>query len=70
MSDNSGKGGKFRGNSHAKGGIDFTVKGSGKKIEVEGDEPLISSEALRDSAIREYTGTNLQILNYINKSTS
>lgn len=68
MADNSNKGGKFKGSSHLNGGIDFKVIEGGENIEVEGDEPLICSEALKDTEIHEYKGTNFQILNYINKT--
>lgn len=68
MSDNSNKGGIFKGNSHANGGIDVVVKGSGQQIEVEGQEPLVPSEALQDTTVYQYTGNNFDILNKINKS--
>lgn len=68
MSENKNKGGIFKGNSHANGGIDFVVPETGQQIEVEGNEPLISIEALKSDEIKEYTGTNFQILNKINES--
>lgn len=68
MSGNASKGGIFKGKSHKEGGIPLVVNGSGQHIEVEGDEPLITVEALRDNTIRSYEGTNFQILSQINES--
>ena len=68
MAGEKDKGRTFKGNSHADGGIPIIVKGSGQQIEVEGNEPLISNEALQSNEIHEYSGSNFQILDKINKS--
>ncbi|MDD3875411.1 MAG: hypothetical protein PHT69_02205 [Bacteroidales bacterium] len=62
------KGGIFVGKSHAQGGIDIVIPETGQQIEVEGKEPLIPREALQDTTIRTYKGTNFDILNQINTS--
>ena len=67
MDENSNKGGIFKGKSHANGGIPFTVIETKQKIEVEGNEPLISNKALTDPTIKERQGTNKEILTQINK---
>jgi len=64
----SNKGGIFKGKSHAEGGIPLVVPETGQQLEVESNEPLIPNEALESSEIKEYTGTNFQILDKINKS--
>ena len=60
-------GGQFFGNSHALGGIPLEVKDSGQRIEVEGAEPLIPAEAMQDKRVKIRKGTNLEILDKINK---
>jgi predicted RNA methylase len=65
---NSSKGGIFKGNSHADGGIKFTVPETGQGIEVEGEEPLIPREALTDTTPKTRKGTNKKILHDINKN--
>lgn len=62
------KGGIFRGKLHSEGGIPLVVKGSGHSIEVERDEPLIPSEAMKDEKTIKVSGTNLEVLDKINKS--
>jgi DNA topoisomerase-1 len=57
----------FRGKLHSEGGIPLVVKGSGQSIEVEKDEPLIPSEAMQDKSVKKITGTNVEILNKLNK---
>jgi DNA topoisomerase IB len=61
------KGGMFRGKLHSEGGIPLVVKGSGQSIEVEKDEPLIPSEAMKSKSIKKVTGTNVEILHKLNK---
>jgi len=67
MGDNSNKGGMFKGSSHDDGGINFTIPETGKKIEVEGEEPLMSASSLQDPQVRERKGSNKEILTDINK---
>lgn len=62
-----GKGGTVEGASHKDGGVDFTVMGTKKKVELEGKEPVITSAAFSDPTIRTYNGTNKEILNEINR---
>jgi DNA topoisomerase IB len=61
------KGGMFQGKLHSEGGIPLVVKGSGQSIEVEKDEPLIPSEAMKSKSIKKVTGTNVEILHKLNK---
>lgn len=68
MGDIEKKGGIFKGNSHEAGGIDVIVVETKEPLEVEGNEPLISKEALESDVEHEYTGTNYYILNKINES--
>jgi len=65
--ETSNKGGIFVGHPHSKGGIPLIVEETGQKIEVEGEEPLIPSEIDADSKIYELEGTNIEILDEINK---
>lgn len=65
--DISKKGGQFQGNPHSKGGIPIVVSDTKAHIEVEGLEPLIPKEAIRDDTVRVRKGTNLEILDDINK---
>jgi len=66
---NKNKGGIFRGNLHKTGGIPKVVNGNGQFIEVEKDEPLIPSEALDNKKIKKRQGTNIEILDKINKES-
>jgi DNA topoisomerase-1 len=61
------KGGIFKGKLHKDGGIPLVVPETGQPIEVEGDEPLIPSEALDNSVVKKRSGSNIQILHQINK---
>lgn len=62
------KGGLFiKGNYHSEGGIPLVVGGSGQRIEVEKDEALIPSEAMEDKRVKTRKGSNLEVLNQINK---
>lgn len=63
------KGGMFRGKLHSEGGIPLVVKGSGQPIEVERDEPLIPAEAMEDKRVKVRKGTNVQIIDKINKES-
>jgi DNA topoisomerase IB len=67
MSKNKSKGGMFMGKLHSEGGIPIKIKETGQAIEVEGDEPLISNEAISDNVVRKRQGTNVEILDQINK---
>lgn len=67
MSNLKNRGGIFKGALHSEGGIPLVVKDSHIPIEVEGDEPLIPKEALEKKKVKKRFGTNLQILNQINK---
>jgi len=67
MSENSNKGGIFKGKSHAEGGIPFKIPETGQRIEVESEEPLISNKAVSDPIIRNRKGSNKEILTDINK---
>lgn len=64
---NKNKGGMFMGKLHSEGGIPKVVVESGQQIEVEGDEPLIPSEAMQDKKVKKRYGTNVEILDEINK---
>ena len=70
MSDSvKNKGGFFiKGKYHSEGGIPLVVKGSGQAIEVEKDEALLASEAMKGDEIKKVSGTNLEVLDKINKS--
>jgi DNA topoisomerase-1 len=61
------KGGIFRGNLHKDNGIPFTVPETGQKVEIEGDEGLVPSEAMDNKKVKKRSGMNVQILNEINK---
>lgn len=62
------KGGFFiKGKYHSEGGIPLVVNGSGQHIEVEKDEALIPSEAMEDKRVKTRKGSNIEILNEINK---
>ena len=62
------KGGLFKiGEYHSNGGIPLVVNGSGQSIEVEKDEALIPSEAMEDKRVKVRKGSNVQILDDINK---
>ena len=64
------KGGKYHGKSHAQGGIKQTIPGTGQQIEVEGDEGLVSGDALNSAECEKnkvFKGTNQGILSQINK---
>jgi DNA topoisomerase IB len=62
------KGGFFiKGKYHSEGGIPLVVNGSGQSIEVEKDEALIPSEAMQDNRTKVRKGSNLEILNQVNK---
>jgi len=65
--DIKNKGGLFKGALHVQGGIPLVVKESGQSIEVEGDEPLIPAEAMQNTKIKKRTGTNVQVIDKINK---
>ena len=65
MSSISSKGGKFKGNSHADGGIPLVVKGTGQQIEVEGEEALIPEEVSQDPNVYKMKGTNAEILDKV-----
>ena len=66
---NKNKGGFFiKGNYHSEGGIPLVVKGSGQAIEVEKDEALISGEAMKSQEVIKLKGTNVEVLDKINKS--
>lgn len=66
---NKNKGGFFiKGKYHSEGGIPLVVKGSGQSIEVEKDEALISGEAMKSQDVIKLKGTNLEVLDKINKS--
>jgi hypothetical protein len=66
---NKNKGGFFiKGNYHSEGGIPLVVKGSGQSIEVEKDEALISGEAMKSQEVIKLKGTNVEVLDKINKS--
>lgn len=65
------KGGLFVGRTHAEGGIKAVVKDTGKPIEVETSEVIITAPAVADPTKREFEGeklTNKQILSKINQS--
>jgi hypothetical protein len=55
------------GKSHDEGGIPIVVADTSSQIEVEGDEPLIPKEALKKESVKVREGTNLEILDKINK---
>ena len=62
------KGGQFiSGEYHSNGGIPLKVIGSGQNIEVEKDEALIPSEAMEDKRVKIRKGSNIEVLNKINK---
>jgi hypothetical protein len=71
-SGNDGKkGGYFKGRSHADGGIKAINKDTGQLIEVEGEEVIITKDAVNDTEKREFEGemlTNREILSRINQS--
>lgn len=71
-STNDGKkGGYFKGRSHADGGIKAINKDTGQLIEVEGEEVIITKDAVNDTEKREFEGemlTNREILSRINQS--
>lgn len=65
------KGGLFVGRSHADGGIKAINVDTGQLIEVEGQEVIITKDAVNDPTKREFDGqmmTNKQILSKINQS--
>jgi hypothetical protein len=63
------KGGLFHGALHSEGGIPLIVEESGQHIETEKDEPLIPAEAVKDKKVKRRTGSNIEILNQINKES-
>jgi len=68
MSKSNNKGGQFiKGKLHSEGGIPLVVKETGQSIEVERDEALISADAIEDKTFRKRSGTNIQVLDQINK---
>lgn len=65
------KGGYFHGRSHADGGIKAINVDTGQMIEVEGEEVIITKDAVNDTEKREFEGemlTNREILSRINQS--
>ena len=65
------KGGYFHGRSHDDGGIKAVNVDTGQMIEVEGEEVIITKNAVNDEEKREFEGemlTNRQILSKINQS--
>jgi DNA-binding phage protein len=65
------KGGYFHGRSHDHGGIKAINKDTGQMIEVEGEEVIITKDAVNDTEKREFEGkmlTNREILSRINQS--
>lgn len=65
------KGGYFHGQSHDEGGIKAINVDTGQMIEVEGEEVIITKNAVNDEEKREFEGemlTNRQILSKINQS--
>lgn len=65
------KGGYFKGRSHAEGGIKAVNVDTGQLIEVEGEEVIITKDAVNDESKREFEGemlTNREILSRINQS--
>lgn len=69
--DNGKKGGYFKGRSHADGGIKAINVDTGQLIEVEGEEVIITKNAVNDTEKREFEGemlTNREILSRINQS--
>ena len=65
------KGGYFHGRSHDDGGIKAINVDTGQLIEVEGEEVIITKDAVNDPEKREFEGemlTNKEILSRINQS--
>ena len=67
MAKQKDKGGMFMGKLHSEGGIPKVVVETGQSIEVETDEPLISADAISDNEVKKRYGTNVEILDQINK---
>ena len=57
----------FMGKLHSEGGIPKVIPETGQSIEVETDEPLITADALKEKTIKKRHGTNVEILDQINK---
>lgn len=69
--DDGKKGGYFSGRSHAEGGIKAINVDTGELIEVEGQEVIITKDAVNDPKKRLFEGkmmTNKEILSKINQS--
>lgn len=67
MGNTKNKGGMFMGKLHSEGGIPKVIPETGQSIEVETDEPLITADAMKQKTIKKRHGTNVEILNQINK---
>jgi hypothetical protein len=61
------KGCLTQGDFHSQGGEAFKIKDDGRQVEIEKDEPIVIGDAMDDPTVRTITGTNLEIINQINK---
>ena len=64
---NGSKGGIFIGPSHDNGGMPTIITGTGEKIEVEGNEPLLVPEVLKTKKRLRCTGKTKEVLSTINQ---
>jgi hypothetical protein len=62
-----GKGGMTVGNSHAEGGVKFTVTDTGQRVELEGEEPVVTNRVENDTEPTVRKGTNKEIIDQIQK---
>lgn len=65
---NGKPGGLLKGKTHEDGGIKAVIVDTKEPVELETDEVVITAPAVKDQTVRNYSGTNAEILSEINQS--